>query len=51
MNARHKTLKLRALLVAVVTLRAAAYSDANEPAAEKLPPGFVCGPTNTPASR
>lgn len=47
-------LVLRALLVAVVTLGAAAYGDANEPAApppEKLPPGFVRGPMNTSASR
>jgi hypothetical protein len=46
MNGRHKTLKLRALLVAVVILGAAAYGDANEPAApppEKLPAGFVRG--------
>jgi len=47
MNTSHKTLILRALLVAVVTLGAAAYGDANEPAAEKLPAGFVRGPTNT----
>ena len=47
-------LVLRALLVAVVTLGAAAYGDANEPAApppEKLPPGFVPGPMNISASR
>ena len=45
MNVRHKTLKLRALLVAFVTLGAAAYGDANEPAApppEKLPPPALC---------
>ncbi len=46
MNTSHNTLKLRALLVAVVILGAAAYGDANEPAApppEKLPAGFVSG--------
>jgi len=43
MNTSHKTLILRASLVAVVTLGAAAYGDANEPAAEKLPAGFVRG--------
>jgi hypothetical protein len=54
MNTSHKTLKLQALLVAVVTLGAAAYGDANEPAVsppEKLPPGFVRGPMNTSVSR
>jgi hypothetical protein len=44
-------LVLQALLVAVVTLGAAAYGDANEPAAEKLPAGFVRGPMNTSALR
>jgi hypothetical protein len=47
-------LVLRALLVAVVTLGAAAYGDVNDPVApppDKLPPSFVPGPMNISASR
>ena len=44
-------LVLRALLVAIATLGAAAYRGANEPPPEKLPAGFVRGPMNTSASK